>query len=292
VAKLTATRTTAAAQAWLAVARPARVLNAFDQACNLVNDQGQVLALVSAARGLTPFGLVVAADRTAPFADVRANDPIAWTPEALRLGALTIDYAAATLWDARPNWPVVRATLTARPERFELLAALASSAAPAGSLLELFEPAGTLTLAPALRERALAGATALMTGLAAGEMALAEAGVTQLAGLGGGLTPAGDDFVLGVCLAAHAGAFGPAAVAQLPALAAALASRTATLSAAYVRAAARGECASYWHAVLAALAGPLPALAEAVGALVSIGHTSGADGLAGFLAQATRVERF
>jgi len=69
----------------------------------------------------------------------------------------------------------------------------------------------------------------------------------------------------------------------------AMAPRTTALSAAYLRAAARGECAAPWHDFFAALTEPAAparraALAAAVEALFAIGHTSGADGLAGFLA--------
>ncbi len=284
--RATATHTTRAAQAWLASGRSARVLNAFDHACNLVDDAGQVLALVSATRGLTPFGLVVEAGVSEPFAAVTADSVVLVRPGVLGVGPLVITYGDAVLWDAAPAWPAVQAALAAEPARLEALAALAADHAPTGSLLELFllgdHPSSVL--APALVKFAQAGAAHLVGGLAAGAWAQAERGALQLAGLGGGLTPAGDDFALGVFLAAHAGLYGPAAVARCAALAAAMSARTTTLSAAYLRAAARGECASYWHAVFAAAIDPQRDLPAAVRALVSVGHTSGADGLAGFLA--------
>lgn len=281
---LTANRTTAAAQAWLVAAQPARVLNAFDHACNLVSDSGQVLALVSAARGLTPCGLVVESASLQPFAAVAADSPVSLSPGLLHIGLLTIDYSAAVLWDARPDWLALQAGLAAAPDCLDLLAALAADLAPAGSLLELFATPARPTLSPALLARARPAATDLVTGLAAGDWEQAEAGALRLAGLGGGLTPAGDDFALGVFLAAHAGLYGPAAAAHCAALAFTMLPRTTTLSAAYLQAAARGECASYWHAVLVALIDPSPDLPAAVKALVSVGHTSGADGLAGLVA--------
>jgi hypothetical protein len=64
---------------------------------------------------------------------------------------------------------------------------------------------------------------------------------------------------------------------------------TTALAAAYLHSAARGECAAPWHDLFAAVLQPAPeprqaALSAAVAALLALGHTSGADGLAGFLA--------
>ncbi len=287
--RASATHTTAAALAWLAAERPARLLNVFDHACNLVDDGGQVLALVSPARGLTPFGLVVTSEAPEPFAAVEIGSPVTLRPGVLGVGPLVITYADAALWDASPDWPAVQAALVANPGCLGQLAALAVASAPRGSLLELFAPYDPAAsgLALALFTRAHAGATDLVTGLAAADWAQAERGALRLTGLGGGLTPAGDDFTLGVFIAAHAGLYRPQAAAHCAALAAAMAARTTTLSAAYLRAAARGECASYWHTVFAALSapgGPSVDLPAAVQSLVTVGHTSGADGLAGFLA--------
>jgi hypothetical protein len=125
----------------------------------------------------------------------------------------------------------------------------------------------------------------LVAGVARREVSDATAGAQTLAGLGGGLTPAGDDFIVGVLLAAWAGLYAPGAHMLAPSLAEAAAARTTTLSAAYLRAAAQGECIAHWHALFAALVqADGAALPAAVSALVSIGHTSGADALAGFLA--------
>jgi len=60
--------------------------------------------------------------------------------------------------------------------------------------------------------------------------------------------------------------------------------RTTTLSAALLRAAARGECEATWHRLLTALsADSAGQLAPAVQQVMAHGATSGADMLAGFL---------
>jgi Protein of unknown function (DUF2877) len=60
---------------------------------------------------------------------------------------------------------------------------------------------------------------------------------------------------------------------------------TTLLSSAYLRSSAQGECIASWHTLFAAL---LLSDAEvtrmAAKSLMSIGHSSGCDGLAGFLA--------
>ena len=109
-----------------------------------------------------------------------------------------------------------------------------------------------------------------------------ETGAAQLAGLGGGLTPAGDDFLTGVMLWAWLAHPSPRSQCRL--LVKAAAPRTTTLSAAFLQAAARGECGVAWHVLLAALSeGGDAELATAVQDVLSHGATSGADALAGFL---------
>ena len=277
---------TAAARQWLTSTTAARVLNVFDRACNLLNQDGAVLALVTSERGLTPFGLVVAGAARAPFRGVPADSPVRVDPDRLSVGPLLIDFGAAALWDARPAWPALTRLFGADPARLGRLAALASEVELEGSLLDLFRPvAGDTALAQALLARARQGAWTLVQGLAVLDSDQATLGARTLAGLGGGLTPAGDDFIVGALLAVWAGLYGPGAEELAGAVAAAAAPCTTTLSAAYLNAAGQGECSAHWHALFEAqLCDDWPATRAAMQSLVSIGHTSGADALAGFLA--------
>jgi hypothetical protein len=181
----------------------------------------------------------------------------------------------------------------------------------------------------------------LLAAIDAGSAPQATAAAQAIAGLGPGLTPAGDDFLVGVLLAGGAGLGGRVPTAgssvgvwecgragvdltpQPPSLkrrgsgsqvgggshgltvalthvhtpparpysltptllADSAAPLTTHLSAAYLRAAARGECSAPWHALFAALGGGRRAATlRAVAGLLAVGHTSGADALAGFLA--------
>lgn len=279
-----------AAQAWLAQTTTARVLNVFDRACNLVNSKGEVLAVVTSERGLTPFALVVAASDRAPFRAISEISSVGVQLHRLSLGPFEIDASRARVWNPVPAWSDIR-HLFSSTANFDRLAALALGRGPAGSLLDLFSPAGQDgSLAAVLRSWAHQAAHDLVTGMRMGSLELAITGVQRLAGLGGGLTPAGDDFVLGVLLAAWAGLYGDGAEKWGLIIADDAASRTTTLSAAYLRAAARGECSAYWHGLFDALSRPEAGyLYAALSALLAVGHTSGADALAGFLAARLKV---
>jgi hypothetical protein len=159
--------------------------------------------------------------------------------------------------------------------------ALARSQAPADSLLDLLvgsPPSGPTSVSLAAARRA---SRLLHRGLAGDEVAL-QAGAAQLAGLGSGLTPAGDDFLAGLMLWAWLAHPTPDAFCQQ--LLSVAAPRTTTLSAAFLRAAGRGECSAPWHHLLAALVtGQEASLAAALSQALAHGQTSGADTLAGFL---------
>jgi hypothetical protein len=280
---------TPAARAWLGETLTARVLSAHERALNLINQDRAVLALVTSERGLTPFAVVVAGGEPGPFRGLTQQSPVRISPDTLSIGLLRIDMSAAALWDPRPDWPGLRAALQASGAWRPRLAGMALKAERAGSLLDLYRPVGGAqggdAVARALLARARPAAQNVAAGLAAHDALQAAEGARALAGLGGGLTPAGDDFVVGALLAAWLGEYGPGAEALGGAMADAVAPRTTTLSAAYVRAAAGGECIAQWHALLNALGGgDWTAVEAAVGRLVAIGHTSGADSLAGFLA--------
>jgi hypothetical protein len=276
---------TPSARAWLSATTHARVLNTFDRACNLVNQDNALLALIASPRGLNPFSLVIDSADPAPFRGVSTASPVSVAPHHLSIGPLLIRFAGAEEWNPVPDWPAVRDCLANNPECLDELAALALDARPRGSLLELYTTEARADREQLFLERARRGVAGLAAGLSAGSLETCRAGVRELAGLGGGLTPAGDDFIVGVLLAVWAGRFGPQAEALCQPIAEAAASQTTLLSAAYLRAAARGECMRHWHAVFHALCKFSINLPLATRDLLSIGHTSGADALAGFLAR-------
>jgi len=262
--------TTPAAQNWLANTQQARVLNAFGRACNLVNERGEVLALLTQELPLTPFALRVETAEPRPFENVCAETGVRVEKELLRIGELEINTHAARLWNPQPDWKAVRATL-ANATRLAQLSELALAIGKEGSLLEAPHrwPAQT-QLIQALRARNLPEA-----------ISAAQA----LAGRGSGLTPAGDDFIVGALLAVWAGLYTKEAEKLCMPLAEVAAPRTTTLSGAYLHAAARGECTEQWHNLFQVLqTNNVNEWVLVISDLLAIGHTSGADALAGFIA--------
>jgi len=148
----------------------------------------------------------------------------------------------------------------------------------------LSAPADRLLLQRRFVEAARRPAAALCGGIAAGDVEACREAAGALAGLGGGLTPAGDDFLLGALYALWATRPSAQAAALAEAIAGSAIPRTARLSAAWLKAAARGEAGQPWHTLVGALAADdSRVLDRAVHGILSVGHTSGADALAGFV---------
>lgn len=259
--------TTPAAQNWLARTQQARVLNAFGRACNLVNAHGEVLALLTQELPLTPFALRAATAEPRPFETMDAETAVSVEGERLRIGALQIDTHAARLWNPQPDWEAVRGAFS-NSVRLGQLIELTLAIGKEGSLLE----------AP----HRWPGQNQLIHALHTGNLPEAISATQALAGRGAGLTPAGDDFIVGALLAVWAGLCGNGLQNFCEPLAATAAPRTTTLSGAYLYAAARGECTEQWHNLFNAIIQHKDPRFE-LEALLAIGHTSGADALAGFI---------
>jgi hypothetical protein len=237
------------------------------RAVNLLLDDGPLVALLPAGSPLHPWALAVplaARDlaRVAERAALRVSDGV------LEVGPLRMDLAGLEVVDLR-----LRRRLRGDPGAG--LAALGrSAAAPAAGP---FEPALAAALA----------------GFRAGGDA---GGLAALVGVGEGLTPSGDDVLVGVLAGLDAaGETSGAATGLRERLCAALergTSRTTRLSAQMLDAAAAGLYAEPVLALLQTLALPKPgarALERAVAALLAVGHRSGGDTLRGIVAALERA---
>lgn len=147
------------------------------------------------------------------------------------------------------------------------------------------EPAGAAEAAAAALAVTGGPPETLIPGLRALQRGRTREGVRRLAGLGEGLTPAGDDALAGYAAWRHA----TGAPAPLSALAA---GRSSPLGLAYLRCADRGELPEAGAAVLAAVrAGEPKAAATAVVVLRDWGASSGAALLWGIDAGASQPRR-
>lgn len=270
-----------------------RVLAVFERACNLITPDSSLVALVLPQVGDGPLNIVVEGK---PGDLAVESGTSAWLEgRRLRVGGLEVALEKAVVWEPRPDWDSLRAHREAFTDRLPLLQALALHHTPAGSLLVLTSDQGQAgspthlakvssfgSASDTLFAVARKAAEALVAGWE-GDPVRLQAGAAQLAGLGGGLTPAGDDFLAGVMLWGWLAHPTPRTLCRL--LYEAAAPRTTTLSAAFLRAAARGEFSAPWHRLLDALRGgaEVSELDQAVQEVLSHGSTSGADTLAGLL---------
>lgn len=273
---------TPAARIWLQHTACARVLQVFDVACNLIDEHDNIFSLVTPAIGNGPFAIVVQVD----FAKViDLNTQIAISGATLTLGVCTIDTATASIWNPRPNWGALRPQIEFVRAQLPALTALLHSDAPHGSFASLADaPDPRDSMQDKLLKHARQPAIALTQGIAMNDLDRSRNGATQLAGLGGGLTPSGDDFIAGALYAMWAMRTDEDATAFAQPIIDAAIPRTTHLSAAWLRAAARGEAVESWHHFIDALtAHNHESMLNAARKIIHTGHTSGADALAGFV---------
>jgi Protein of unknown function (DUF2877) len=245
---------------WLLNSRDPRILHVFDHACNLINERREVLSIVTPEIGNGPFNLVVE-DEILFSEHLYIESSIAISDNQLTLADLTIDTNNAILWPPRPNWEVLHA------KRGNILTQIASL--PITNNQPLLPNSLVSTLSSALAN------ADLPSSLTAAK---------HLAGLGQGLTPAGDDFILGAVYAAriiHPLEMGSVFAQEISNTAVPL---TTSLSAAWLKSAGKGEAGILWHEFFDALiASDGARIQEAMEKILAMGETSGADALAGFI---------
>lgn len=158
-----------------------------------------------------------------------------------------------------------------------LSARAAAEAPPEGLARPALCPHAPAPLTRFARPR-IAALEAWLAAALRGEDASPEAAVQGLIGLGPGLTPSGDDVLIGVLALLQAG--GETRIhADLARTIVALAALTSPLSGSFLHAAAAGHVADHLHvAATSAVAGDV---GTAIASLHGIGHSSGWDMLAG-----------
>jgi hypothetical protein len=208
------------------------------------------------------------------------ESPISVSRIHLYLGDLTINTADAELWSPRPDWE----RLHARRDGIlnQLMKLQIADYQVRGldmgfdRLSAAAQPYSTTGLKPLISN--------LPSALTNADISSAKTITSQLAGIGAGLTPAGDDFILGAIYAAWI--IHPPEVAKILAeeIASTAAPLTASLSAAWLRSAGRGEAGVLWHEFFDALLSDEPVRGQiAMDKILGVGATSGADALAGFM---------
>jgi hypothetical protein len=249
---------TSAVNNWWANSRHPRILHLFDHACNLINERGEVFSVVTPQIGNGPFNLVIETNDL--FSELLSlESPISISPTHLTIGSLSIHTAGAELWEPRPDWQL----LHSRKDDITT------------QLLKL--PVANDPFSHSLVSN-------LSATLATTDTSTAKTIASQLAGLGNGLTPSGDDFIMGALYAAWIMHPPDIACTLVQKVAETAAPLTTSLSAAWLRSAGRGEAGILWHDFFKVLLSENAVkIQTAMEQILVVGATSGADALSGFI---------
>jgi hypothetical protein len=261
------------------------VLAAFERSAYL-DLAGRVVAVAADGVGRGPFAIVVR-DQSA-IQPVRVGDPVRLEGGMLWIGQHGVDVRAADAWD--PALAAFGETpVEPREGALEDVIEALKAGTPRESIVPLLDPVpvgsrGTARpLLDSLRD-GLEAIGAFLTGRI-DAVGVSRAIVSTVAGRGPGLTPSGDDLLVGIM---HAMTVWPARVPQTGCregtrlFAEAALPHTTRISAAYLEAAACGQATEPWHDLVRSLKQSRAARCGTVRRLLHVGETSGADALTGF----------
>lgn len=259
-----------------APSQPWRVLSLHTHACNLENCAGAIAALVSPHYGNGPFHIVAP---VALLATLTRGERVSLGDGLIRLSSGILDARSAVCWS--PRLPQTTST----PLDSDLLRYLTLWLHDQQASALIPYPGQKMTV---LQRRATEALGALQAGWQTRDLGLLADGARHLAGLGPGLTPAGDDLLVGWLAGIHLFGercgLGTAVRRVARAVVTAATRHTTRLSAAWLRHAGSGEFAEPWHQLAIGLnTGDADDLAQAVHRILGTGATSGQDAMVGFL---------
>jgi Protein of unknown function (DUF2877) len=251
----------------------------FDQACNIRVDDGRLLALLAPCLGNVPHGVRIAVPAGFGFArHLTVGAPVGCRADVLRMPGLSIDLGTAKPWQAEVATAVdMRVPQVARAWRtaWRMLQQRRARVGPAqvATLSRAVDRRG-LRLARATRHRRVHEAAAAIKGLI---------------GCGPGLTPSGDDLIVGFLAGLWSTARNdPERGAFRRALCVAVAGATGAtgdISRVYLTHASRGRFAEPLT-MLATRIGegvPVGEIERLTAGALRVGHSSGCAGVLGLL---------
>jgi hypothetical protein len=261
------------------------VHSVFVRACNIRLETGALLTLVSSEKTNVPNGLRIETPAGFAFPDfIRVGEPAACRGGTVRFvgSALSIDLRSAACWhidlsglridlhrqDQAAAWTHAWHTLS-RHQRGNTMSAISAAMARA--------------------EGAFGTVPALLETTAALQAEAACAAMEPLIGLGPGLTPAGDDFLVGYLAGLWSTAGEDTArlrfLASIGVWLSEAASQTNVISRASIRSAVRGNVSEPIARLAQRLdrADTIDNVRAESRAALQIGHSSGTDGVAGLL---------
>lgn len=262
---------------WLHNTNSPKILHIFNPVCNLVNENKQVLSLVIPQIGNGPFNLVVEGINFNQHITNETKTQI--NQGVLQLGQFSISPNDAQSWNPQPNWTRLKTkTIEVTP-----IKAILKQHAPDDSIARLILNI-PFSMPQKVSDAVNEGISLIHQGISQNDLEPLKNGAKRLAGLGVGLTPAGDDYLIGVMHGLWAKLDITRATKMCQVILDASLDRTTTISQAWLIAAAAGEAGEVWHDFLDAIAvSNENKIKSSVMRILPTGHTSGSDALAGFV---------
>ena len=240
------------------------VAGIYNYSCNIIGDDGRIITLALPSIGNGPFSILINVQN--PFAtinpkmDVRAEHYGLTIDNRLFINLESVDY-----WVPR---------LLQFPRSFYLKT---SNAELLNDYTQWLEPLNEISTDKIVKDKLIARAMELQEALSNGNSI--KKPVINLAGLGFGLTPSGDDYLLGLM----ASLWLTRNTTKLEEIALLACKKTTSLSAAFLKAASKGEFAECWHRLaFAILSQETITVQAAISEIAQIGSFSGRDALSGF----------
>ena len=272
------------------------VHSVFRQACNLWLEGGTLLTLLPREKGNVPRGVRLDTSSDSVFLHaLRVGQPVACRGGILRFerSDFSVDLRTARSWhidlkglhidlrriDQAQAWAIAWSELKTYYRRSDL-----------SGIMEGFSPLeGSPILSEILRQQSAHSVPALLQATRDFQFEDARASIRPLIGLGHGLTPSGDDFLVGYLTGLWSTAGNsPSRTQFLAALDVEIsetARNTNEISRAYLRSAIKGHVSEPIAKLAQQLsqANNASSVTAATQAALQVGHTSGADGVLGLL---------
>lgn len=276
------------------------VHSVFHNACNIRIEPHRLLTLLSSEKGNVPQGVRLSIPSQVGFLDLfRAGQPVACRGGILRSDGpeLSVDLRTAILWHIDLKELGIDVRLPAQAQSWAVAwselkktcrhrSGLSSIVAP---LRHSDEQSISSATSKVLRQQATHTIPALLRATRDFQLHNALTSVRPLIGLGPGLTPSGDDFLVGYlaglwCTAGN----DPSRIRFLTVLGSELseaARNTNDVSYAYLRSATKGHVSEPIAKLAQQLKQPnnMSSVRAAAQTALQIGHTSGGDGVLGLL---------
>ncbi|HIF19735.1 MAG TPA: DUF2877 domain-containing protein [Gammaproteobacteria bacterium] len=242
------------------------VVGIYQDFCNILGNDGRMITLAISPIGKSPFSVLI--EWQDSFTSILAKMNVRADQFGIKVGdAIFISLDSANTWE--PKMHQFPPTFRLKASSAELL--INYTQWPR----KLFKNSSNNYA----RDKLICGARNLQHALVNGYSI--KKAVKSLAGLGPGLTPAGDDYLLGIM----ASLWLTKNTNFLEEIGWISSQKTTSLSAAYLMAGAKGEFAEYWHHLAKAILCQDPKiLRKNISNFIQIGASSGRDALAGFSA--------